>query len=281
MMIKMIASDLDETLLGPGSRVVEENLRAIKKCQELGIKFVPATGRGFYSLRQTLEELGQADQAGQYTICYNGGAVFENKGPRLISFTGMDADLVEEIFKRGQELGLGMHIYTEDQVYGYQLTQEEIDFCQGRLDFASLPGGDLAALRASGARFAKILYVDTDFPRLKKLRKDLADFEKVSEMSFSSNRYLEFNPLKVNKGTGLKKLCQELGYQLDETMAIGDSFNDLAMIKAAGTGVGVANVSPEMRADCDKITEKTFDQGAVAEAIDRWILPEYKWENNC
>jgi Cof subfamily protein (haloacid dehalogenase superfamily) len=276
MMIKLIASDLDETLLGPGSRVVEENLRAIKKCQELGIKFVPATGRGFYSLRQTLEELGQADQAGQYTICYNGGAVFENKGPRLISFTGMDGDLVEEIFKRGQELGLGMHIYTEDQVYGYQLTQEEIDFCQGRADFAALPGGDLTALRASGARFAKILYVDTDFPRLKKLRKDLADFEKVSEMSFSSNHYLEFNPPKVNKGTGLKKLCQELGYQLDETMAIGDSFNDLAMIKAAGTGVGVANVSPEMRADCDKITEKTFDQGAVAEAIGRWVLPDYE-----
>ncbi|TXJ88136.1 Cof-type HAD-IIB family hydrolase [Lactobacillus delbrueckii subsp. bulgaricus] len=276
MMIKLIASDLDETLLGPGSRVVEENLRAIKKCQELGIKFVPATGRGFYSLRQTLEELGQADQAGQYTICYNGGAVFENKGPRLISFTEMDGDLVEEIFKRGQELGLGMHIYTEDQVYGYQLTQEEIDFCQGRADFAALPGGDLTALRASGARFAKILYVDTDFPRLKKLRKDLADFEKVSEMSFSSNRYLEFNPPKVNKGTGLKKLCQELGYQLDETMAIGDSFNDLAMIKAAGTGVGVANVSPEMRADCDKITEKTFDQGAVAEAIGRWVLPDYE-----
>ena len=275
-MIKLIASDLDETLLGPGSRVVEENLQAIKKCQELGIKFVPATGRGFYSLRQTLEELGQADQAGQYTICYNGGAVFENKGPRLISFTGMAGDLVEKIFKRGQELGLGMHIYTEDQVYGYQLTQEEIAFCQGRADFATLPGGDLTALRASGARFAKILYVDTDFSRLKKLRKDLADFEKVSEMSFSSNRYLEFNPPKVNKGTGLKKLCQELGYQLDETMAIGDSFNDLAMIKAAGTGVGVANVSPEMRADCDKITEKTFDQGAVAEAIDRWVLPEYK-----
>lgn len=64
-------------------RAAEENLRAIKKCQELGIKFVPATGRGFYSLRQTLEELGQADQSGQYTICYNGGAVFENKGPRL------------------------------------------------------------------------------------------------------------------------------------------------------------------------------------------------------
>ncbi len=239
MMIKLIASDLDETFLGPGSRVVEENLRAIKKCQELGIKFVPATGRGFYSLRQTLEELGQADQ---YTICYNGGAFFENKGPRLISFTGMDGDLVEEIFKRGQELGLGMHIYTEDQVYGYQLTQEEIDFCQGRADFAALPGGDLTALRASGARFAKILYVDTDFPRLKKLRKDLADFEKVSEMSFSSNRYLEFNPPKVNKGTDLKKLCQELGYQLDETMAIGDSFNDLAMIKAAGTGVGVTAI---------------------------------------
>ncbi|WKZ98607.1 HAD family hydrolase [Lactobacillus delbrueckii] len=95
-------------------------------------------------------------------------------------------------------------------------------------------------------------------------------------MSFSSNRYLEFNPPKVNKGTGLKKLCQELGYQLDETMAIGDSFNDLAMIKAAGTGVGVANVSPEMRADCDKITEKTFDQGAVAEAIGRWVLPDYE-----
>ena len=52
---------------------------------------------------------------------------------------------------------------------------------------------------------------------------------------------------------------------------------DLAMIKAAGTGVGVANVSPKVRGDCDnKITEKTFDQGAVAEAIGRWVLPDYE-----
>ncbi|WP_201332048.1 HAD family hydrolase, partial [Lactobacillus nasalidis] len=234
-MIKIIASDLDETLLGPGNRVVAANLRAIKKCQELGIKFVPATGRGFYSLKQTLEELGQTDQAGQYTICYNGGAIFENKGPRLISFTGMDAGLVEEIFKRGQKLGLGMHVYTEDRVYGYALTQEEIDFCKGRATFFALPGGDLTALRKSGARFAKILYVNPDFEQLKRLRGDLADLEAVSEMSFSSNRYLEFNPPKVNKGLGLAALCRELGCSMEETMAIGDSFNDLPMIQAAGT----------------------------------------------
>ncbi|WP_201330550.1 HAD family hydrolase, partial [Lactobacillus nasalidis] len=52
--------------------------------------------------------------------------------------------------------------------------------------------------------------------------------------------------------------------------------NDLPMIQAAGTGVGVANVSPEMRGECDRITERTFDQGAVAEAIERWVLPDYE-----
>ncbi len=275
-MYRLIASDLDETLLGPDHHISQENLAAIRKCQELGIKFVPATGRGFGSIQQTLEELGIKDAPGQYAITYNGGAIYENQGPRLISLTGMDYGLIEELYERGQKYGVCMHIYSEDKVFAYNLTDEEREFCRGRLDLIEITDPTLDRLRESGEKFVKILYENPDFAKIKQIRSKMGDMEERTEMSCSSSRYLEFNPVGVNKGNGLKRLCAEIGLDLRETMALGDSFNDDAMIKAAGLGVGMANTTPEMRADCDVITEHDYLHGGVAEAIERFVLPQYQ-----
>ena len=274
-MYKLIASDLDETLLGPDHHISAENLAAIHKCQELGIKFVPATGRGFGSIQATLAELGIQGAAGQYTISYNGGAIYENQGPRLIKFTGMAYDLIEQLYERGQKYDVCMHIYSEDKVFAYNLNEEERNFCKGRLDFIELADQTLDRLRASGENFVKILYENRDFAYLKQIRSEMGDLESQAEISYSSSRYLEFNPVGVNKGSGLKALCAEIGIDLKETMALGDSFNDDAMIKVAGLGVGMANTTPEMQADCDVITERDYQHGGVAEAINRFVLPQY------
>ena len=83
-MIRLIASDLDETLLNPADKKVgKKNLEAIWRAQEQGVIFVPCSGRGYPSIQGTLEELGTKGKAGQYIISYNGGAITENAGNRL------------------------------------------------------------------------------------------------------------------------------------------------------------------------------------------------------
>ena len=91
-------------------------------------------------------------------------------------------------------------------------------------------------------------------------------------VSFSSNRYIEFMHRGVNKGAVLHKLADLLGVPYEETLAIGDNINDTDMFKAAGLSVGVHNLNPIIRPYCDVVTDATNDEGAVAEAIEKYVL---------
>ena len=92
------------------------------------------------------------------------------------------------------------------------------------------------------------------------------------KVNFSSNRYIEFMHKNVTKGVGLLKLADMLGVKHEETMAIGDNINDIEMLEAAGLSVGVHNLNPVIRKYCDVVTDATNNEGAVAEAIERFIL---------
>ena len=114
--------------------------------------------------------------------------------------------------------------------------------------------------------------MNTDYGYLKKIEDDLKDITGDLDVSYSSNRYIEFNHQGVNKGQGLKKLADILGVDIKETIAIGDNFNDLSMIKVAGLGVGVQNTVEDMKKECDVITKATNNENAVAEVINKYIL---------
>jgi len=99
-MYKLIASDLDETLLKLDRTISEEDKEAIRWCRENGIYFVPATGRGYNSVQGTLQELDLYDLKDQYVISYNGGAVTENNGNRLLHFEGISFELAEVLVQK-------------------------------------------------------------------------------------------------------------------------------------------------------------------------------------
>ena len=88
-MYKLIACDLDETLIKPDRTIDSRDIEAIKKLKDLGVKFVLATGRGYNTVQGTLKELDLFDEANQYVISYNGGAITENKDNRLLHFEGI------------------------------------------------------------------------------------------------------------------------------------------------------------------------------------------------
>ena len=269
-MYKLIACDLDETLYGNDRTIPARNVEAIKRASELGVKFIPATGRGYNSVRETLVDLGLLDKEGEYVISYNGGAITENKGNRLLHFQGLPVEEAEELCRGGRNYDVCIHVYTREMVYAYNITQEEIARLSKRMQVTEVFDRDLQFL--AGQDIAKVLYENRDFDYLKKIEEELKDITGNMDVSFSSNRYIEFNSKGVTKGAGLRFVAEMLGIKREETIAIGDNFNDLSMIQEAGLGVGVQNTIQGMRQYCDYITEATNDEGGVGEVIEKFIL---------
>ncbi|MCD8379797.1 MAG: Cof-type HAD-IIB family hydrolase [Lachnospiraceae bacterium] len=269
-MYKIIACDLDETLLKLDRTIDQRDIEAIVMARKKGVKFVPATGRGYNSVQETLQELGLWQQEGEYVISYNGGAITENKGNRLLHFEGLPFDLAQELYCRGRQYDVCIHVYTRDMVYVYNLFQGEIDYLANRMEIQVIDTDNIEFLR--GQDIAKVLYTNTDRAYLNQIEKELQDITGEIDVSYSSNRYIEFNHRGVNKGQGLISLAKLLNVDLSETIAIGDNYNDLPMIRAAGLGVGVANTVESMKAECDYITKASCNESAVAEVIRRFVL---------
>ena len=111
-----------------------------------------------------------------------------------------------------------------------------------------------------------------DIPYLQQIEHEVADVTANLDVSYSSNRYLEFNARGVNKGAGLLRLADLLGVAREDTIAIGDNWNDFPMIEAAGLGVAVANAVEDMKPRCDYVCEASCDGNAVAEVIRKFVL---------
>lgn len=271
-MYKIVVSDLDETLLNSEKRVTEENLRAIRAVREMGVKFAPASGRGFRSMEKTLKELDLYDREQEYVISFNGGAITENRGNRVLHYQALPFAEAAELYRRGLQYDVCIHAYTIDTVYVYNFVPWERDFLAGRMAVVETDKRSLDFLK--GQDIIKCLYMNTDHAYLEEIARDLSGLTGDMDVSYSSNRYLEFNPQGVNKGSGLRKLAELLGVDMKDTIAIGDNYNDLSMIQAAGLGVGVQNTVEELKPLCDYVTAADYNHSAVAEVLRRFILKD-------
>ena len=269
-MYKIIACDLDETLLCDDRSISPQNIEAIQKAKELGVKFVLATGRGFHTVDVTLKTLGLDEKEDEYVISFNGGAITENKGNKLLYFQGISYELANELYQKGLNYDVCIHVYTKDKVYVYNFVDEEREFLTNRMEVIEIFEDSLEFLKDED--FVKVLYMNKDYQYLKQIEKDLEDKKEDIDISYSSNRYIEFNHKGVTKGDGLLSLAKLLNVDIKDTIAIGDNFNDLSMIKVAGLGVGVQNTASDMKKECDYITKATNNESAIAEVIEKFIL---------
>ena len=269
-MYKLIACDLDETLLNDEAHVGDRNRKAIAAAGKMGVKFVPATGRGYSAIDQTLKELNLYNQPNEYVISFNGGCITENKDNRLMKFQGLSWETANQLYRMGKKYDVCIHVYTKDTLYVYNNNDDERAYLKLRYAYKDIDNENLDFLK--GQEIAKVIFGKPDMPYLHKVAGKLGDIAKSLDVSFSSNRYLELNHKGVSKGASLLWLAKELGIKPEETMALGDNFNDLSMLKAAGLGVGMANTNSEMKDQCDVITQADNNQGGVAEAIEKYIL---------
>ena len=124
-------------------------------------------------------------------------------------------------------------------------------------------------------KIAKILYEKRDMDYLKVLALKLPQsIQDTCSIAFSSGRYLEMNTKGVDKGYGMRWLVDYLGYDMDETIGIGDNYNDVEMIKTAKLGCAVACARDDIKELAQYVTKKDYDEGAVSEVIEKFVLGE-------
>lgn len=268
---KIIACDMDETLLSSDASICRRNIEAIAKAKAQGVKFVPCTGRGFRSVEGVLKTLNLFDEAGQYVIGFNGASITENKGHRSLFWNPIPFDLADTIYRKSASYGLCMHIYTRDTVYISGITPDEEDFLRGRMAYVPTAEKTLDFLRGK-EEVCKLIIMHTDYSRLQEIHAEMKPLLDDITVSFSSNRYIEFMHKGVTKGVALLKLAAMLGVEPEETMAIGDNINDIEMLQAAGLSIGVHNLNPLIRQYCNVVTDATNNDGAVGEAIETFVL---------
>lgn len=268
-MYRLIACDMDETLLNSSHDISDMDADSIRKAVSEGIKFVIATGRGYNSVQHDLKKLGILDEPGQYVISYNGAIITENKNNRVISFEGLDFQTASELFELGKGKGVCIHVYTEDTVYVYNYVDEERKYIEGRMNIVEFFDDNIDFLK--GQPIGKVLFMSFDKGLLKKIDDIVSSRYSHLEISYSSNRYIEFNRKGINKGFGLIKLAEILNIPLAETIVVGDNVNDLPMIKAAGLGIGVNNSHKDILNDIDVLLEHDNNHDPLTEVIERFI----------
>ncbi len=272
--IRIVALDLDGTLLDSEKRLSEVNRVALEAAARRGIAIVPTTGRFFGAMPEPVRNLPFV----RYAITINGAQVYD----RLT-----DAALVREELPLETALAIMRYLDGFDVIYDcYQdnwgrmtrAMQEKAADYTPDVHYLKMvrelrqPYPDLKAyLTERGADVQKIML----FARSLEVRAQIAEGLRVRfpEIAISSSTVnnLELNAGTAHKGRALQRFAEALGLTLDNCMALGDGLNDLTMIRAAGLGVAMANAHPDVLAVADAVTASN-DEDGVAKAIERFCL---------
>lgn len=271
-MYRIVASDMDETFLDGRHEIPPANLEALRRMRELGVLFVPSSGRGYLSIMDNFADVDSALMEGTYVLSYNGANINRFGDPKPLCESELDHDLANELWALGIRHGLALHAYTPDcHIYVRDLPASERVYLSSLKRIVEHEEPDLDAFPT----VSKLLFMNEDLDWLHEFaeREVTPLLHGRAELTYSSGRYLEVIPAGINKGTGLARLAGMLGVDTSETIGIGDSANDREMIEAAGLGVGVANITDDVRPLCDVVLETRGEDGAFMELLERVIVP--------
>ena len=259
-MIKLIAIDLDGTLLNDHGEILQNSIKAIKEAKNYGIKIVLCTGRPLVSVTPFLEQLQLTNFNDQYVITFN-GSIIETTAGKVIKQQTFDFQTFVDFELWADKIAL--YTQLENQEALYTINQNiPIDAAheswKNKLPIHVTSLHDLIAMPQKPVML-KIMAVASN---------DLLD--KLSPIR-SEPMYLDFAAPNVDKGWALKKLTQYLHLNRQEVMAIGNADNDVPMVKYAGVGVAMEKSTPRLLQVADYITGSNNTTG-IADIINKMIL---------
>lgn len=269
--IDCVISDLDETLLTSDKTIHESSQAAIKQLLKDGKDFVIATGRGYNTIQDTQKQLGLHDKAHTYSITFNGGMITENKGNTILKQYNLDHDVAMSVLEHGIQHDVCFHVSTLNHTYIYRAKEPELTHLKFYPGVILMDSLDFSVF--VDEPIFKVIYQNMDVPYLHKIQAQLPEaITAHCELSTSSNRYLEFNPLGVSKATAILWLCEHMNIDPQHCLAMGDNNNDLKMLQAVGYSATLANGVEAVKAAVDYISPYSHNEEAIIDILNHFHL---------
>ncbi|HOV63250.1 MAG TPA: Cof-type HAD-IIB family hydrolase [Spirochaetia bacterium] len=264
--IRIIALDLDDTLLKGDLTISDTNRKAIREAEQSGVYVILASGRIPFAMEPYIKALGM-DTRMRLCICNNGAEIIRSDTGELVyEAPPIPIELGKEVFTVVQKEGFPVELYDGTTIYVSEpnvYTEKDLILTGTKLKVTNI-----AQLLE---RPQRKMVIPGDPDALKRLEAKLKEHFNAN-IFISKPYFLEVLSLETDKGTALSLIAKHLGIQRDQVLAIGDSMNDLGMIRYAGIGVAMANAVEAIKEAADVVTTRTNEEDGVAEVIDRFIF---------
>lgn len=266
MSYKMLVLDIDDTLLNSNHEISSVTKERLIQFQEDGFILVLATGRPTKSAVQKAEEL-LLDHHKSHAISFNGAVVTSMENAQELFSQRMNFDEQKELVQYIHDTGLALIAYGDNEVY---LSREN--------DYSHIEG-ELTGLEtiydsdyANNLESEELKFIAVGDPEIvAKHNEELqGKFGKATNAATSKDYFLEFMHRDVSKGLSLQRLCDHIGIDISEVVAVGDGNNDAPMIEVAGVGVAMGNASEYLKGIADDVTG-TNDEDGVVQVLDKYF----------
>ena len=283
-MIKLIASDMDGTLIGTNHKISIENIEAIKIAQEKGVKFAIATGRAYEDVKPFLDEYGLKCEC----VVLNGGEYRDIAGKIVVGIY-IDKSIAAEVLNIMSKYDLAVEIYTDD---GYYTTNTKEETLKGMIKRAKTfhpdvtDSDEIYTNAINHPHFINMNYIanldeflkgDLNIGKFVSFAESIneinglkEELNKIDGLAISSSfvTNIEINDVNATKGLILAKVAKRMGIQKEEVAILGDSFNDYSMFVEFPNSFAMENAIPEIKEVAKYITASNSEHG-VAKAIYR------------
>ncbi|MGP1454997.1 MAG: Cof-type HAD-IIB family hydrolase [Treponema sp.] len=267
--IKIIALDLDDTLLKDDLTISDYTVSVLQRAMNKGIFVVLASGRSLCSMAAYMERIGCDQQAG-YVICNNGSQIMTSDTRQELIRHCLDESLALAIYDNIEPLGLSCHLYVDDTLYAAKHTRFS-DRDSHLTSMQLVVPEDFRTVLRTHPVYKLLMPAEPDrMPELEAAFK--REFAGKVTIFTSKPYFLEFIPLGTGKGEALLELASRLGIKKQELMAFGDSMNDETMIQLAGYGIAMQNGLPHIKAHAYAVTDYTNNEDGIAHFLEQYVL---------
>ena len=267
MPYKLVALDLDDTLLNAEFKISPRNQEAIRRVVEKGVLVTIATGRMYRSALRYAREL----EIDLPLILYHGAMIREAVSGKMLRYSPVPRELAMEILQFTAAENYHVNLYIDDRLFVHA-ESDESRYYQTIAPIPVEPVGDLGAfLEHQEVEPAKLSIINRD-ERMEGLEHYLEE-KYAGRLTVLQSRphFLEITSTEATKGQALKYLGDMQSIEVKDIVAIGDSYNDIDMLRFAGLGVAMANAPAAVQDVADFITDSNVEDG-VATFLERYIL---------
>ena len=263
-MIRLIATDLDDTLLNADSEITPRTEKTLRRAMEAGVMLSLSSGR----MTESMMIFARRLNVNAPMILFNGALIYDHRTGETLFRNAIEADTARRVAEKIESMGIYLQIYPGE---GY--------FCRERCDYTK---SYEASIRVPCTAVHRPLSEWMQGSMIKMLAiaqpREIDAAQAVLRGAFpqgvnfmkSKPGYLEIVAEGIDKGRALGILARKLGLAADEVMAFGDGQNDASMLAAAGTGVAVDNAAAECKSQADLLAPSNLDDG-VAQVIERFM----------